>query len=304
MKKIEYIKKSLFRAKKNKKTTEYRILRKMFVIPFAMIFSLLFSTSVQATEKENFEGGNKYETRFVLTCRAELSDWQYYLYENPEAEDLYNAFSEITNEDGERVYSDEFIIGLLANITYEGTPGLVENAFALYHQYDFELPSGKRSIQNEEDIEYLLNWTTSNEDSVEGYAKKGSCGVSSLQWSYDRRITWLNFLKERIQEEGKTTVNKYDCFCTNIEMFQYELDENYKDGKYISLINIAADKRGNTPEAYAEAICDYYVCPGEADLCMKGTGSACIGRREEATRLWNLFVSTNKETYTISMDTE
>jgi hypothetical protein len=188
----------------------------------------------------------------------------------------------------------------LANIKHEGAPGVVEHSFSKQHQYDFFLPNGGSVIENTEDIDYLLAWTITDEETVEGYAKKGSLGVSSLQWSYGRRITWLTILKDILQEKGKDTCNLEDLNEANRKMFLEELSPDYKKNYYETVVTFA-EENGGTVDAYAEAICDYYVVPSKADLNMSKEGDACIERANTSIEIWRIFESQNKQTYFIQM---
>lgn len=82
-------------------------------------------------------------------------------------------------------YGVNFAIGMLGNVNGEGTYGLVEYSFSKRHAYGFSLPSGGFVIKSAEDATYAKNW-----DSVThtGDPQKGSCGVGSVQWSFDRRV--------------------------------------------------------------------------------------------------------------------
>lgn len=251
---------------------------------------------VLANNTENFEGGNKYTTRFDLNFEKELTDWEFYLHQNPESALIYGAFSQKLDEEGNRIYSDEFIIGLLANIACEGAPDSVEEAFSVKHQYGFYLPSGGTIIKNLEDVEYLLNWTTSDNGSQKGCFLKGSCGVSSVQWSYGRRIKWCSILKDILVLSNRTECTIIDFNKANKEMFFSELEQN---GYYYPKIEKFAQKDGCSAESYAEAICDIYEAPGGADLNMSGTGEACKTRRAIAKDLWAIFINTNEKTYDI-----
>lgn len=254
------------------------------------------SEIVLANNLENFEGGSKYTTRFDLSFKKELTDWEFYLHQHPDAALVYSTFSQKLDEKGNRIYSDEFIIGLLANISCEGKPGYVEGAFSKHHQYGFSLPSGETYIKNLEDIEYLLNWTTNNKGTKSKYAKKGSCGVSSVQWSYGRRIEWCNILKNILVSSNRTECTEIDYHNANKEMFFKELAPS---GYYYPKIEKCAKNNGGSASSYAEAICDIYEAPGSADLNMSGTGEACKIRRAIAKDLWAIFISTNVQIYDI-----
>ena len=214
-----------------------------------------------------------------------VSEWNAHMLDHKSVIPIYNGLIDLKNEDDETIYPEEFIIGLIANIEHEGKSGVVEYSFSRYHQYGFELPSGGIKMQTMDDIDYLLDWTTSNEGTQEGWAKKGSCGVSCVQWSFGRRITYLNKLKTNMGD--RTEITDFDLSTTDLEMVLEELDP---EGKYYKRIMSAV---GNNPTAsdYAEAFCDYYFMPKYADLNMSTTGESCIERRATAERLWKIYKS-------------
>lgn len=233
-----------------------------------------------------------------------LSEWNIWLWEHQDYINVYNTVRDAVFEDKEReeVYPDEFLIGLIANIICEGTPGIVEYSFSSQHQYGFYLPSGGCRIQTMSDIDYLLNWTTSNVGTKEGGVQKGSCGVSSVQWSFGRRITWLNLLKDHMKEEGRTEVTRYDLNYADTEMILAELDPDNEKYSYYSRIQRALANTSNpTAEDYAEALCDIYFSPAGCDLYYLGTGTACITRRAVAKDLWSIYTNPNTRPYEIVM---
>ena len=199
---------------------------------------------------------------------------------NEEYKDFYYlvALLEYANKKyGYEAYSKDFAIGLYANIRCEGERGIVESAFSLKHSYDFFLPSGGNEIKTLEDIDYLLKWTT--ESSSDGTLNKGSCGVSLLQWSFGRRINWLNILRERVSP--RTEVEYGDLVYADTQMILMELNPN---GEYYQTI-MNYIKEDSTCEDYAEAICDFYIRPRGADLDFSNTNISCWTRRMEASSL-------------------
>ena len=240
----------------------------------------------QVNFNETKEEQTNYATRFGLNFQTELTDWQLYLYQNPNYAVVYGNLSNQFDANGNRIYSDAFIIGLLANISYEGSPGVVEQTFARFHHYGFYLPSGNEYVTNLNDISYLMNWPTDSK------TKKGSCGVSSVQWSFGRRINWLNNLRTIVTLEGRTQCTTLDYMMADAKMFQTELAT---DGYYYHRVIKMAKANGGSAASYAEAICDFYESPGSADLNMSGTGSACKERRAMATQLWSIFSKHNSQ---------
>lgn len=283
---------------KNKKLniTKKGLFKVLMLIVGLRIMMFYPSDIAFGSESENYEGGSKYTTRFDLSFEKELTDWEFYLHQNPESALIYGAFSQKLDENGNRIYSDEFIIGLLANIACEGSPGMVESAFSVYHQYGFCLPSGGKYIQTLDDVDYLLNWTTSNNGTKKDWASKGSCGVSSVQWSFGRRLQWCNILKNILVSSNRTECTLIDFNKANKEMFFMELDPKEY---YYPVIIKCAKNNGGSAESYAEAICDIYEAPGSADLDMSNTGEACQTRRAIAKNLWSIFISSNVDTYEI-----
>ena len=168
---------------------------------------------------------------------------------------IVEALESVKDEDGNRVYSDNFIDGLVANICGEGKTGQVQFTFSREHQYGFYLPSGGDIIQTRADIDYLMAWTTSDEETEEGLDKKGSCGVSQIQWSYGRRIKWLNILKDVIGD--RDTVTKDDLLLADTKMFIRELDPS---GKFWENVQSYLPENPTSAD-YAEAICRGYVKP-------------------------------------------
>ena len=80
----------------------------------------------------------------------------------------------------------------MANLVAEGNYGIVEYSFSKSHNFGFYLPSGGVKCKTIADINYVKNWTTSNEGSGNSKLKKGSCGFGSVQWSFERRVNFAN----------------------------------------------------------------------------------------------------------------
>lgn len=230
---------------------------------------------------------------YVVTQK--MTEWNIYLYEHQDLINVYNELFDATDEDGNKLYSEEFVVGIIANVEHEGTPGVVEYYFSMNGQYDFALPSGGTKIKTIDDINYLLNWTTSDEGSIDGCARKGSCGVSSVQWSYGRRIKWLKKLQESLGK--RTVVTQYDLTYADVTMM---LEELKLDGYYY---NKVMDAVGKNPTAadFAEALCDYYFIPAGADLNYSNEGKACKDRRKTAERIWKIYNSKTEKYYTMTI---
>ena len=222
---------------------------------------------------------------------VEMTEWNAHLYDHKSIVPVYYELMEYeytpVDEEGNegepyKPYSEEMIIGFMANLEHEGNSGVVEYQFSKDHSYGFELPSGGCYIKTVDDVDYLLDWTTSNVGTIDGLPQKGSCGVSCVQWSFGRRITYLKKLKE-----GRYYVTEYDLAKTDVEMVFEELDP---EGYYYNAVQ-AAVGHNKTAENYAEAFCDTFFKPKNCDLNMSTTGSSCIGRRQTAARLWSLYTS-------------
>ena len=196
-----------------------------------------------------------------ITRSVYMSEWNAHLADRNDEACIYYGLLDAVDDNGDRLYSDEFIIGFLANIESEGYLGVVEYAFSREHAYDFALPSGRVTIGYLSDINYLMEWTTSDEGSENGIAR-GSCGVSSVQWSYGRRLQYLERLKNNL--EGRYVVTKADLANTDIEMILYELEPG---SKYYKAVTEAVGENA-TASDYAEAFCDYYFKPKSADFDM------------------------------------
>ncbi len=220
-----------------------------------------------------------------VTKEVYMTEWNAHLADHKDIVNLYYGLKDAVDEEGNRIYSDEFIIGFLVNVEAEGNTGVVEHVFSRQHAYGFELPSGGSKIRSVYDIDYLLDWTITDGDTDGIGVAKGSCGVSSVQWSYGRRISYLERLKKNIN--GRWEVTEYDISSTDLEMVLYELEPGRR--YYNEVMEAAGDK--TDAENYAEALCDKYFKPKNADLNMSGKGESCKTRRKAAKDLWKIFTS-------------
>jgi len=257
---------------------------KKIIIPLLVLIMVIPSMTV-VPEKT---------TATEYTVTQNMTEWNIYLYEHQDLINVYNELFDARDEEGNRLYSDEFVIGIIANVEHEGAPGIVEYYFSLLHYYDFYLPSGGVKIKTIDDVYYLLNWTTDNSENSLGVFQ-GSCGVSSVQWSYQRRIKWLNKLLASLN--GRTVVTQYDLTYADVTMMLEELDIN---GTYYRKVANAVGKNPTAAD-YAEALCDYYFIPAKADLNYSNTGSECQDRRETAKELWKKYNSDKEELYTFKI---
>lgn len=220
-----------------------------------------------------------------VTKEVYMSEWNAHLADHTNIANLFYGMTDAEDEEGNRLYSDEFIIGFLANVEAEGNTGVVEHIFSRQHAYGFELPSGGSRIRSIYDINYLLDWPITDGDNDDIGVSRGSCGVSSVQWSYGRRINYLERLKENIG--NRWDVTEYDIAETDLEMVLYELEPGRR---YYNAVTEAAGDDADA-EVYAEAFCDYYFKPKNADLNMSGKGESCKTRRAAAKDLWKIFNS-------------
>lgn len=184
-------------------------------------------------------------------------------------------------------------IGMMANANHEGSYGVVEHYFSKNHHYGFRLPVSKGDkVTTRQDMEYLRNWTI--EDAPAGQKeynskgeeiKRGSCGLGSVQWSYDRRIALVDIYlsmsgdtyTDEMLQEGEARV-------IDLEMTVGEY--------YYNVVSKAANKHGGTCEAWAEAFMDYYevgtgMCPLKSRMTQSGSG--CRERRRTATDIANIL---------------
>ena len=175
-------------------------------------------------------------------------------------------------------------IGLMANIVSEGNYRVVEYAFSSNHAYGFTLPSGGSTIESVADLDYLLAWDSVSRD---GNPKKGSCGVGSVQWSFDRRIGICNVAKTYMTTDG-------DCNDINwgIAEAEWMATELAPGSSYYNSVSRAMSSLSDNPEDWAEAMCDYYIrpsgCCGSSSK-MTTTGSACQTRRQAATTIASIL---------------
>lgn len=180
-------------------------------------------------------------------------------------EQVYNALkdSEFKNKAkilsivygaAEPVYGKDFAIGMMANVYAEGSPGVVEYAFSQYHYWGFELPSGKTTIQNADDVNYLLNWDhTSKEKDSHGY-QKGSVGIGICGWSFGRRI---NLLKEYQKYVKNYTTDEFTAVEISFMLAEYA-SSSYKS-------KVVDASLGKGCETAAKNICLYYEAPANKE---------------------------------------
>ena len=172
------------------------------------------------------------------------------------------------------------MVSLVAECNY----GVVEYAFSKNDSYDFYLPSGGFKCKTNKDIEYVRDWTTSNAGS--GKLKKGSCGFGSVQWSFGRRVNFVNFCLSIMKNDSD--VNNANWAIAEATFIPQEL----KNG-YYSKIENAAINAGGSVEDWAEAFTDKYELPSFADRNMTGKGKDCKNRRKIARNIYEYLKNNN-----------
>ena len=184
-------------------------------------------------------------------------------------------------------YNPECAIVLMAKILAEGNYGIVEYAFSINHSYNFRLPSGGSKCKTIKDIEYVRDWTTSDEGS--GKLKKGSCGFGSVQWSYMRRVNFANICLAIMKNDPD--VNDSNWATAEVTFIIHEL----KNG-YYNAIKKAALNAGGSLEGWAEAFTDKYEIPSSAAHNMNnmtGSRSACKTRRQCTRKIYDFLKQNN-----------
>jgi cell wall-associated NlpC family hydrolase len=265
-------------------------------------------TSVRGKEKE---GGHSTHSGIVSVMNDELSyslvekherhgqflilsrDKSYYKTASSgdlgdiDSSEIYKALSEdsdfkdkakiltIVYNVTEPVYGSEFAIGLMANVWSEGSPGMVEEAFAWYHYWSFDSDSkiyGGTSFKmftNAEQIDYVYNWDhTSKEKEPHWsttkqkyvYYQKGSVGVGIVGWSFGRRVNVLKRYKEANIDFSKSKDELFEIY-TEIEI-KFMLEELASDDYYDKVVKDSLDQDCETA---ASNICLYYEAPNEKE---------------------------------------
>jgi len=186
----------------------------------------------------------------------------------------------------ENGYSVECAIGLMANLEAEGNYGIVEYAFSKSHSFNFYLPSGGFKCKTIADIEYVRNWTTSDDGTGNSKWKKGSCGFGSVQWSYKRRVNFANLCLTIMK-------NDFDVNDNNWSIAEATFIIQELKNTYYNSVEKAATKAGGSVEAWAEAFADRYEIPSGADRNMTATGPACIYRRNIARDIYDYLKKNN-----------
>ena len=180
----------------------------------------------------------------------------------------------------ENGYSNECAIGLMANLFAEGNYGIVEYSFSKKHSFGFYLPSGGVKCKTIADINYVKNWTTSNEGSGNSKLKKGSCGFGSVQWSFGRRVNFANICLSIMKVDSDVHDGNWSIAEATF------ITQELKGGYYNSVQKAALGADGSV-EDWAEAFADKYEIPSGADRNMSGTGIACRTRRKYAREIYD-----------------
>ena len=180
-------------------------------------------------------------------------------------------------------YSNECAIGLMANLVEEGDFGLVEYSFSKSHNFGFHLPSGGIICKTIKDIKYVRDWSTKEKT---GKLKKGSCGFGSVQWSFERRVSFANVCLSIMKRDED--VNNANWAMAEATFISQELKN-----EYYSKVEKAAKGAGGSVEAWAEAFTDFYERPAHCDGKMNATGQACIKRRKNARDIYEYLKNNN-----------
>lgn len=183
-------------------------------------------------------------------------------------------------------YSIECALGLMGNLWAEGNYGIVEYAFSKSHSFNFYLPSGGFKCKTIADIEYVRDWTTSNDNSGNSKWKKGSCGFGSVQWSFGRRVNFANLCLTIMKDDSDVNDNNWSIAEASF------IIEELKNG-YYNNIEKAAKKAGGSVEDWAEAFADKYEIPAGADRNMTATGDACKKRRKYDKDIYEYLKNNN-----------
>lgn len=186
-------------------------------------------------------------------------------------------------------YPDNAAIGLMANIQAEGSYGVVEYSF---------VSQGGGNYKKNSTTGYINNPVQTKTDVQKLYdlGAGPACGFGSVQWSYNRRVTYAGILLNTIGNSSSVTTDM--LVTSEILMYEEELTPGGTYYNYLStaLSNAGTDTVNASVEQWAEAICDRYeVCSA---CCVKqqyssmsytkgsGTyGSACQTRAQEATNI-------------------
>lgn len=180
------------------------------------------------------------------------------------------------------VYGTNATIGFMANIAAEGSFGQVEQSFSFAsgrRQYGFNMPSEGDHIKTKEDVEYLrYTWPASY-----------STGFGMVQWSFGRRHNLCDAYLSRLADKPSSYQIPPEI------MEEVEVNFFYTESlEDMESIEGGVARTSDTPENWAEAVCDYYERPSgccDSSIKMSGTGSSCDTRRGIATRLKSLLAT-------------
>ncbi len=181
-------------------------------------------------------------------------------------------------------------IGLMANANHEGRHGLVEYAFSTSHAGGFDLPNGNTTVTSIADIEYLGAWDSTSKNKVRDINGKewslGSCGFGSVQWSYGRRINYVNICKQVMLTDADITEENWAETERRMYSFELAIGGGYYKDTIAGLSRLGVDPAVASASQWAEAFCDKYIRPsGVCASSMSGTGSACKERMSTAEEI-------------------
>ncbi len=216
-------------------------------------------------------------------------------------------------------YTNECIIGLMANIENEGSIGTIENKAGLlltqvksttydsglFRGYDSYDPQYGDKIETYQDVLYFYNAAcahgelgdiyTTKSDGTRVYQKYETLpfGLGMIQWTYGRAYNYIKTAKEFCEQSNITgQISEEQLAVIEVAMILKELDATY-----FSKVKLDAEANGGTAEAWAEAYTDFYeICAGSChsfggrqagthSTQSGGSAYACIKRRKTASDL-------------------
>jgi cell wall-associated NlpC family hydrolase len=191
---------------------------------------------------------------------------------------VYETMVQAYTEEMGAEKAKQFAIGLMANIYAEGTPGLVEEAFAQYNYWDFDKDKSVFGrvpyIKNAEQIQYLLNWDYTSKEKEEHensnheiiYYQKGSVGVGICQWSFAERIYVLKLYQQMV-----TNYTDEEFMAADLQMILHQFSPDFKNAEdydnvyYYKDVVQKFENEGTSAADAASIICLYYEKPNKKE---------------------------------------
>ena len=184
----------------------------------------------------------------------------------------------------EEKYGKNQAIGMMANVFHEGNFGVVESAFAMYHYFDFYLPSGSTTVvKSKKDAEYLKNWNadsrhqkrqkvTNSRGQTINY-QEASCGAGIFAWSF--------YLRVYLAENYIKSCSAYSQ--DELAVVEIEFMEDLLDGKYANKKPYGYDYRsvikhmkGKSANECASIFCEEFERPWNVSTA-KGLRASTAG---------------------------